>query len=161
LQAALAWITRKKLIGNIFLDRRISKAQRQLGNKECWYCAGINNPADHTTRVSHIDQDRVSNWWTGPDREKMRINVILSKIDKEHVFDLTISVEIKVLQYIANNSIHEIDEIKSGIQQGLAIYKDEIINKWMVKGRIETRKPVLFQLSKSIFIKRLLEHFHF
>jgi hypothetical protein len=84
----------------------------------------------------------------------------LSKIDKERIFDLTISVKNKVLPYIANNCIHEIDEIKSGIPQGSSIYKDENINKWMVKGKIETRKPVFFQLSISIFIKRLLEHFH-
>jgi hypothetical protein len=88
------------------------------------------------------------------------INVNLGRIDKEHILDFTISVENKILQYITNNCIHEKGEIKSGIQQGLSIYKYENINKWMVKGRIETRKPVLFQLSKSIFIKRQPEHFH-
>jgi hypothetical protein len=59
---------------------------------------------------------------------KIAINVILSKIDHKHVFDLTISVDNKILQYIVNSCILEISEIKSGIQQGRGIYKNKDID---------------------------------
>jgi hypothetical protein len=64
LKSALAWIQGEKLLGELFLDCRISKAQRRPAGSQCNYCSGVKNPTDHATREIQKGSAKELNWCT-------------------------------------------------------------------------------------------------